>query len=109
MAISYFVQGAGAYIAYGLSTDTKPISPSANSTFVETDTGTLYNVSGGAWILATNQKNIKSVNDFPIPVSGVITLVDYTTYIINGTVDIGVNRIVCERCWLLAPLRTRRA
>lgn len=38
---------------------------------------------------------VKRLSDFPTPVSGVITLANNTTYEINGTVDIGVNRIVC--------------
>lgn len=40
-----------------------------------------------------NYQVIKSVSDFPTPVGDVITLADYTTYLINGTVDIGTNRI----------------
>jgi hypothetical protein len=36
---------------------------------------------------------INALADFPTPVSGVITLVTGKTYMINGAIDIGVNRI----------------
>lgn len=37
---------------------------------------------------------VNSVEDFPAPVAGVITLANDTTYQITGEVDIGTNRIV---------------
>lgn len=46
---------------------------------------------------ATNRDDlliIKSLSDFPTPVSGVITLEDGVIYVIQDTVDIGTNRIV---------------
>lgn len=45
----------------------------------------------------TNRSNhvlVKSLSDFPTPVSGVITLEDNISYEINGAVNIGTNRIV---------------
>lgn len=41
------------------------------------------------------KKVIRQLSDFPTPSGGVITLEDYNTYQISGTVDIGTNRIVC--------------
>lgn len=38
---------------------------------------------------------IRQLSDFPTPVADVITLDSYTTYQISGTIDIGINRIVC--------------
>lgn len=93
MAITYFVQTAGSYVAYGLSTDTKPTSPPNNCLFIEIDTSNSYTSSASAWVLTTKHKIVKALTDFPTPVANVITLEDYTTYIINGTVSIGANRI----------------
>lgn len=38
---------------------------------------------------------VRTVSDFPAPVSGVITLEDFHAYLIDGDVNIGENRIVC--------------
>lgn len=38
---------------------------------------------------------VRSVSDFPTPVSGVITLEDYHAYFIDGDINIGENRIQC--------------
>lgn len=38
---------------------------------------------------------VRSLSDLPTPVSNVISLANNTIYEINGTVDIGANRIVC--------------
>lgn len=46
-------------------------------------------------INATNEVLIKSVDDFPTPIAGIITLEDDTAYLIDGDVDLGTNRIVC--------------
>lgn len=89
----YNVQQAGNYIVYGLSTDTKPVSPPDDSLFIETNTGNIYFSVSGVWTLPTGEKNIRALSDFPTPVSGVITLQDNTSYRITGTVDIGTNTI----------------
>lgn len=60
-----------------------------------------YFYKGTAWDYLANLSRsipsnvvlIKSVNDFPAPVAGVITLADNVTYQINGTVYIGANTI----------------
>lgn len=54
MAIKFFVQEVGTYVAYGLSSDTKPLSPPDGSLFIETDTSKLYKVSVGAWVEGLN-------------------------------------------------------
>jgi len=58
-----------------------------------------YNDGNGHIIKLNYQLNrhviVQDLSDFPTPVSNVITLVDSMTYLINGTVDIGENRIVC--------------
>jgi len=95
MAIIYTVNSSGAYVAYGLSTDTKPTAPADNSLFIEADTDNSYLAVGGAWTLPTKHKTVRSLSDFPTPVSSVITLEDNTLYLISGTVDLGTNRIVC--------------
>ena len=88
-------QVTGTSVIYGLSTDTKPSNPLTDNYFVEINTGNIYYASGGVWMLPTKQKTIKSLSDFPTPVSNVITLPDSVSYLINGTVDIGVNRFSC--------------
>lgn len=44
---------------------------------------------------------ISSLSNFPVPVSGVITLPADSCYLIVGTVDLGVNRIVCAGSCIL--------
>lgn len=56
MAVTYFVQGVGLYVAYGLSTDTKPAAPPDNCLFIETDTGRRWFVVLNTWTLT--QSNI---------------------------------------------------
>ncbi|MBT3422032.1 MAG: hypothetical protein HN431_04425 [Bacteroidetes bacterium] len=67
--------------------------------------GFYYNTSTTAtpeWVYISNNSVsersnhviVKSLSDFPDPVSGVITLVDYTSYEICGSVNMGSNRIV---------------
>lgn len=69
------------------------------------DTDRWYKIINNTWALVpsqdiqgqyvySNKVIVKSINDFPAPVSGVITLADNTTYLINGTINIGTNRIV---------------
>ena len=41
-----------------------------------------------------NHVIVKSLADFPSPIGNVITLQDNTTYLINGSVNIGINTIV---------------
>lgn len=94
MALQNIVQAEGQALIIGLSTDTKPVSPSTGMMFIESDTGNIFIASGSAWHLPTDVKTIKSLSDFPAPVGGVITLEDNTTYRIFGTVDIGTNTIV---------------
>lgn len=88
-------QGAPNYIAYGLSSDAKLISPPDGSYFIETNTGNIYYATGGAWTLPTNIKVIKSVSDFPAAVAGVITLEDNIAYFISGSVSIGTDVLQC--------------
>ena len=89
-----FAQGAGAYVAYGLSTDTKPASRTTGSLFIETDTDNTYISDGVDWLLPVNKKTIKALGDFPAPSAGVITLEDNTAYQISGSVDVSTNRFV---------------
>lgn len=49
MAITYIEGADGAWLLLGLSTDTKPVAPTADYTFLETDTGLMYDVQVGAW------------------------------------------------------------
>lgn len=53
MAIKYFVQSPGSYVAYGLSTDTKPTSPPDDSYFIEVDTDDTYSSSSSVWSLVS--------------------------------------------------------
>lgn len=56
----------------------------------------MYNqseIDSGFSKLRTNFVLVKSLSDFPTPVGGVITLVNNTTYEINGSVNIGTNTI----------------
>jgi hypothetical protein len=43
--------------------------------------------------LRSNYVVVNELSDFPSPVSGVITLADYTTYELNGNVNVGTNTI----------------
>lgn len=49
MAITYIEGSDGAWLLLGLSTDTKPVAPPADYTFLETDTAMMYDVQVGAW------------------------------------------------------------
>lgn len=93
MAVFTFAQAAGQALHLGLSTDTKP-TPENGHTFFSTDSGQLLTGNGSIWVPSQKHVNVLSLSDFPTPVSSVITLADNTVYIINGTVDIGTNRIV---------------
>lgn len=93
MAVFTFAQAAGQALHLGLSTDTKP-SPVTGHTFFTTDSNQLLTGNGSSWVPAQKHVNVLSLSDFPAPVSDVITLTDNTVYLINGTVDIGTNRIV---------------
>lgn len=93
MAVFTFAQAAGQALHLGLSTDTKP-TPTSGHTFFSTDSEQLLTGNGSSWVPAQKHVNVLSLSDFPTPVSSVITLADNTVYLINGTVDIGTNRIV---------------
>jgi hypothetical protein len=54
MALKYFVTEAGSYVVYGLSSDSKPTSPPADSLFIEIDTAKRYRVVANAWVEAIN-------------------------------------------------------
>jgi len=49
MTISYFIEKEGSGIISGLSTDSKPII-SGDFVFIESDTGKIFNLSGGSWV-----------------------------------------------------------
>lgn len=51
MTVSYLVSEPNQFIAFGLSSDTKPTTPPDGSIFFETDTSKEYMSSGGSWIL----------------------------------------------------------
>lgn len=62
----------------------------------------IYQDNGAAWVkllvsadlyTLNNYFVIKTLADFPAPVSGVITLANNVTYQINGTIEIGTNQI----------------
>lgn len=60
--------------------------------FVTSITSGAATLKGGDY---NNMVVVKSVDDFPDPVNSVITLPDNTAYMIDGSVNIGENRIVC--------------
>lgn len=94
MAVFTLVQKEGEALHIGLSPDTKP-SPILGHTFLAVDTNQLFTNDGNSWRTILNHVTIASLSDFPTPVANVITLANNTTYLINGTVNIGNNRIVC--------------
>lgn len=51
MAVITFAQGVGQALYMGLSTDTKPTVTPGGS-FIETDTGLVFRMSGGVWTAA---------------------------------------------------------
>lgn len=55
MAISFHPKSVGEALITGLSTDTKPASPTAGWSFLETDTGKIYGVSGGEWVCHSDE------------------------------------------------------
>ena len=65
-------QGTNAYIAYGLSTNTKTVSPPDGSYFIETNTGNIYYATGGVWTLPTKQKTIKSLSEATVAASSLV-------------------------------------
>lgn len=84
MSVIYVVQGEGAYVAFGLSTDPKPVNPSTNSQCIEIDTGSTYRASGNAWSAVVDMVNqqtrlvlgttIKTINGPSILGSGNIAI-----------------------------------
>ena len=65
----------------------------------ENSTLNLYS-SGSGWEIVNTEKRDKQVyvdnlEDFPTPVSNVITLADDTAYLITSRIDLSNNRIVC--------------
>lgn len=57
------------YSMYGLSTDTKPVSPANDCYFIETNTGNTYRSSGGNWVLASMGANMVSSTYMPTSVA----------------------------------------
>lgn len=55
--ITYFVQSPGLYVAFGLSTDTKPPTPPDNCLFIETDTALIFFSLASVWTLVTTGTN----------------------------------------------------
>jgi hypothetical protein len=82
---------------------TDDVTPTLTTSFVGYDTVDNVNVRvpfaylSSSILGGTNTVYVKSLADFPVPVAGVITLVDLTTYVVNGMVNIGANRIVTAR------------
>lgn len=83
--VIYIVQQPGQYIAYGLSTDTKPSSPPDNCLFVERNTGDVYKSLSSAWALApfgTGLLTVTKINKVTVtaPATGAtLTIPDGTT------------------------------
>jgi len=76
-------------IAYGQN------APFVNTYGTATPNSTLaVKPDGNYGFIPSPQVIITSVSDFPTAVAGVITLVDNTTYLIKGSVDVGTNTIV---------------
>lgn len=50
MAVVYYVTKPGAYLALGLSSDTKPPTPPNEAVFMETDTGAFFHAVAAAWV-----------------------------------------------------------
>lgn len=85
-------------VSLNSASSVSPLSaPVAEGTIVYNDSGSLkagyYFWAGTKWLavintndMRTNQVLIKSATDFPAPVSGVITLLSNTLYVINGTI-----------------------
>lgn len=55
--ITYFVQSPGLYVAFGLSSDTKPPTPPDNCLFIETDTALIFFSLATVWTLVTTGTN----------------------------------------------------
>lgn len=55
--ITYFVQSPGLYVAFGLSTDTKPPTPPDDCLFIETDTALIFFSLATVWTLVTTGTN----------------------------------------------------
>lgn len=53
MSVNYLVQSSSFYIAFGLSSDTKPTG-STSTVFIETDTGRVYGYASGNWTQSTH-------------------------------------------------------
>lgn len=83
--IIYSVTQPGLFVAYGLSTTTKPTSPPDNCLFFETNTGSIYKSSGGSWSLAPvigaafTTTTINKVTITAPATSATITIPDGTT------------------------------
>lgn len=62
----FYSTSATTYSAYGLSTDTKPLSPPDNCFYIEKNTGNSYRSLGGVWILITLGKD--TVANYYMPI-----------------------------------------
>ena len=82
MSVIYVVQGEGSYVAFGLSTDPKPVNPSTNSQFIETDTGNTYRANANSWVSVVDIASRQ-----PLLVSGT------TIKTINGSSILGAGNI----------------
>lgn len=65
MAFFVLAQGAAQALCVGLSSDTKP-TPVAGVSFLETDTGHLYDNDGATWTLRTRLENRTSDPGSPV-------------------------------------------
>lgn len=80
-------------IAVAISTDAKP-APVPGKPLLISDTGQIYSNDGATWTPVNKHVEVASLADLPAPVAGVITLAASTTYLVNGEIDLGTNRIV---------------
>lgn len=73
MALKFFVTGVGAYICYGLSTDTKPATPPADCLFIEIDTGKQFRAVASAWVSLLEPTAIGAAAPYVILSVGTLT------------------------------------
>lgn len=82
-------------------------TPASGLLVYDTTLGKFSYYTGSAWVTMeanTGRDNyvlVKTLADFPAPVSGVITLVAGTMYEINGTINLGANSINLNGCTLV--------
>lgn len=89
MALKYFPYAAGQLHVIGLSSDTKPVTPTNGWTFLEEDTGKTFRVESGSWVEKINSSYATTAST--VAASAILqTARNINGVAFNGSADITV-------------------